>query len=300
MSRYHPKVFPFLPVHLTQVTTSDGVTLAGVVVEPKGRKKAALIWLHGLTSSFESGQELMSQLSYTCVKRRIGYFKFNNRGHHLVYFGVRGGKDSGFLGSTHEKFRDSIKDIQAVIALARRRGYAKIILAGHSTGAQKVLYYCARRKDPAVKAVLLAGPASDIAGELMRIAPATLVHRVSVARRKAIHHPDDLVPAAWGPWTNQRYVSLFTPGSVEEVFPYHRLGGRWTFLKTTKIPMMLVSGERDEYLDQPARKIMKLFQKKALATKSFTGVVIPGAGHGFHHHQRQLVSAIGRWLDRIL
>jgi len=162
MPKVRPKTYPLIPINLTQVVTSDGATLAGVVAEPKGRKKAALIWLHGLTSSFDSGQALMRQLSQACNQRGIGYFKFNTRGHHVVT------KD-GF-GSAYEKFEDCLKDIEAMIALAKQRGYRQIILAGHSTGASKALYYAAKKKNPLIKGLLLTGPASDIAGELKKLA----------------------------------------------------------------------------------------------------------------------------------
>ncbi len=104
-----PRFSPLLPVKLTHVITTDGIDLSGVVVEPRGRKKAALIWLHGLTSSFDSGQELMRQLSAACVRRGIGYFKFNTRGHHLVDFGSHTNKKAGLVGATHEPFRGCIK-----------------------------------------------------------------------------------------------------------------------------------------------------------------------------------------------
>lgn len=300
MPKRRPKLFPLLPVNLTHVVTVDGIDLSGVVVEPRGRKRAALIWLHGLTSSFDSGQELMRQLSQACVNHGIGYFKFNTRGHHLVDYGSHTAKQNGFVGASHEKFADTTKDILAIISLARRRGYTKFILAGHSTGAQKVLYYYAKQHDPRINGLILAGPASDIAGELKRIRPYLLLRRLEQARRRATKHPNELVPKSWGPWSNQRYISLFTPGSVEEVFPYHRLGGRWTFLKNARLPIVMISGERDQYLDQPAKKIMQMFRNQATKSKSFHGIVIPGADHGFRRHQRQLTKHIITWIDSIL
>lgn len=293
--------YPLIPVHLTQVTTVDGIELAGVVVEPRTRKKrVALIWLHGLTSSFDSGQRLMGELSAYCKGQGIGYFKFNTRGHHLVDYGSSRIKRLAFVGATHERFQDSLKDIRAVIALAKRRGYRRIILAGHSTGAQKALYYAVRAHDPSVIAVLLAGPASDIAGELQKIRPSALLQRVALAKRRAIKHPDELVPTSWGPWSNARYVSLFTPGSVEEVFPYHRLGGNWTFLRRVRVPVFMISGEHDQYLTAPAKVLMEKFATIAVSTKQFTGVVVPGANHGFHGQHRAVVQAIATWLPTVL
>lgn len=296
----HPRFSPLVPVRLTHVTTSDGIDLSGVIVEPNGRKKAALIWLHGLTSSFDSGQELMRQLSATCVRRGIGYFKFNTRGHHLVDFGSHANKKTGLVGATYESFRSCRKDIDAIIRLAKRRGYKKIILAGHSTGASKVLYYTVKVRRPSVKALLLAGPASDIAGELKKHSARTLLKRVAQARRWVRRNPVRMVPTAWGPWSAARYVSLFTPNGAEDVFPYHRLGGRWTYLSRVRLPLMMVLGGKDAYIDRPTKKLMTLYKEKSKATRSFTGVVVPGASHGFGEHQRQLVRAIGRWLDKVV
>ncbi len=187
-----------------------------------------------------------------------------------------------------------------MIRLAKRRGYKKIILAGHSTGASKVLYYVVKMHNPSVKAVLLAGPASDIAGELKKLSVPTLLKRVAQARRWARQNPNRLVPSGWGPWSAARYVSLFTPNGTEDVFPYHRLGSRWTYLSRLHLPLMMALGEKDAYIDRPAKKLMKLYEEKAKSTRQFTGIVIPGASHGFKKHQRQLVRVIGRWLDQVV
>lgn len=298
MSIRHPRFSPLLSVNLTQVKTADGVDLAGVVVEPPGRKKAALIWVHGLASSFDRGQKLLAALSRSCVHQRVGFFKFNTRGHHLAYYGPHARKP--YIGASHERFSDCVRDIDAVIALARRRGYRRVILAGHSTGAQKVLYSAARRQRLTIAGLLLAGPASDIAGELKHLSSSTLLKRVASARREAQRRPNQLVPMSWGPWSYQRYVSLFTPGSVEEMFPYHRLGGRWTYLRKVRMPLLMISGQRDEYLDRPAKEILELFRTQAKRSERFTGVVVPGAGHSFHSHQTQFVNAVSRWLQTVV
>jgi pimeloyl-ACP methyl ester carboxylesterase len=299
MARRSPVLAPRIPVQLTQVTTADGVVLAGIMVEPKGRKNVALIWLHGLTSSFDSGQPLIEQLSVACQSMGIGYLKFNTRGHHLVTHGISS-KRQPYLGATHERFRDSVKDIQAMISFARRLGYKKIILAGHSTGAQKVLYYATQTKDRNVVAVLLAGAASDIAGELSSLTGQQLLRRVAIARRRAKSQPHALVPASWGPWSNQRYVSLFAPGSIEEVFPYHELGGSWKVLRANSIPALFVSGEHDQYLTLPIQKFFELIASEARATSQLTCVAIPKADHGFHGQEKQLVTVIREWLTTVV
>ena len=71
-------------VSLVRLRTRDGVWLDGVVAEPRRRRGAALIWVHGLGSVFSSGQPLIQELSSRLNAAGIAYFKFNTRGHDIV------------------------------------------------------------------------------------------------------------------------------------------------------------------------------------------------------------------------
>ena len=133
---------------------------------------------------------------------RIGYFKFNTRGHDVV-----AGRGRTLAGAAFERFRDCVPDLRAVIAFARRRGYRRIVLAGHSTGANKVLYYAAKTADRRVTGLILLGPISDIAGEAKRIGRRELGRRVARASRLAARDRRALVPSAWGFWSARRYLS---------------------------------------------------------------------------------------------
>lgn len=292
-----PKNSPLIPVRLTQVTTSDGIDLAGVVVEPRGRKRAALIWLHGLTSSFDSGQSLLHLLSQACIKQGIGYFKFNTRGHHIATRSKR-----GYLGAGFEKFIDSPKDIHAMIGLAGRMGYRKIILAGHSTGANKALYYLSRTRDRRVKALLLAGPGNDIVAELTRsgMTKQNLRQRVDEAKRAIKKHTHGILPTTYGLFYAQRFVSLFDSASPENVFPYDRPDSRWTALGRIRIPIAVMFGQHDQYVDRPTKTLVELFKSKAKQARQFTGMVVPGADHGFKKRQLSVVLHISRWLRTVV
>src|ERR1700693_576707 len=97
-------------VSLVRLRTRDGVWLDGVVAEPR-RRRAALIWVHGLGSVFSSGQALIRELSSRLTAAGIGYFKFNNRGHDVV--AARGKQ---LAGAAFERFGQSVADIRTVIA----------------------------------------------------------------------------------------------------------------------------------------------------------------------------------------
>ena len=275
---------------LVRIQTRDGVALDGVMVEPKRRRASALVWVHGLGSVFSSGQPLIRELSARLTAAGIGYFKFNTRGHDVV-----AGRGAHLAGAAFERFPQSIEDLRAVIAFVRRRGFRRVILAGHSTGANKVLHYVARTRDRRVAALALLGPISDIAGETRRIGGRELRRRVAAAERLARRDPLALVPRAWGFWSARRYVSLFKPGQAEDVFQYYRANARWTALRSVRLPIAAIVGSRDEYLDRRAEALIDAFRQNASRSRSFTGEIVAGAGHSFVGHERQLADVIVRW-----
>src|ERR1041384_8774979 len=76
---------PRVPVSLVSIRTSDGVTLAGLMAEPRRRRRVtALIWVHGLGSAFANGQPLIRALSRRLTAAGIAYVKLDTRGHHVV------------------------------------------------------------------------------------------------------------------------------------------------------------------------------------------------------------------------
>jgi alpha-beta hydrolase superfamily lysophospholipase len=290
--RDNPLVMPGPPrveVSLVRLRTRDGVWLDGVMAEPR-RRRAALIWVHGLGSVFSSGQGLIRELSSRLNAAGIGYFKLNNRGHDVV-----AGRGTLLAGAAFERFGHCVIDIRAMIAFAARCGYRRVILAGHSTGANKILHYAARARDRRVAGVILLGPVSDIAAAVKHLGARELRRRVAAAERLARRDPQALVPRAWGFWSARRYISLYRPGEDEDVFPYYRPGARWAALRAVRVPIAAIIGSRDEYLDRRPEALIDAFRQNAVRARSFTGVVIPGARHGFQSHERELADTIVRW-----
>jgi alpha-beta hydrolase superfamily lysophospholipase len=283
-----------VPVSLVSVRTRDGVILAGLAVEPRGRRRTALVWVHGLGSTFSSGQPLIRALSTRLAPAGVGYLKLDNRGHDTV---ARHG--TRLAGAAFERFRESVADMRATIALAVASGYRRVILAGHSTGANKVLHYVARARDRRVVGLILLGPVADVAGERVRIGRRELARRVATAERIARRDPMALVPRAWGFWSARRYLSLYRAGGTEDVFPYYRPTARWATLRRVRVPVAVIIGGRDEYLDRRPSQVVAAFALNATRAPSFSGIVIPGARHGFRGHEDALAREIVRWVRRV-
>ena len=64
------------------------------------------------------------------------------------------------IGSWNERFEYTDEDIEAYLDFAEEEGYEHIILAGHSLGANKVIYYLSRHKEPRVEHFFLLSPAN--------------------------------------------------------------------------------------------------------------------------------------------
>lgn len=283
-----------VPVALLSARTRDGVILDGLAVEPRGRRHTALVWVHGLGSTFSSGQPLVGVLSGRLARAGIGYLKLNTRGHDTV--ARHGGR---LAGAAFERFGESVADIRAMIELASACGYRRVVLAGHSTGANKVLHYAARVRDRRVAGLILLGPVADVAGERARIGRRELERRVAAAERLARRDPAALVPRAWGFWGARRYLSLYRPGGAEDVFPYYRPAARWAALGKVRVPLAVIIGGRDEYLDRRPSQLIAAFALNAPRARSFSGIVVAGARHGFREHEAALAREIVRWVRRV-
>lgn len=283
-----------IPVFLTHIKTRDGITLDGIYIKPRRKSDTALIWVHGLGSRFSSGQTRTEKISTATSRSKIGYFNFNNRGHDTVNRDGIGKRKN--LGRAFERFEDCIKDIQTVIREARRLGFKNIFLAGHSTGANKILYYLYKTKDRSVKGLLLIAGLSDISAAAEKMGGKELQRRVKIVENLSRKNPAALVPEKFGLYSRARYLSLFQPGRNEDTFPYYNLNGSWKVLKNIRVPIAVVIGSRDEYLDLQPKNFIEIFRKNAVATKSFSGIIIKGAGHSFRRKEKELSRAIVSWM----
>lgn len=286
-------------VFLAQVKTKDGIILDGIHVPSKRRKKAALIWLPGLSSRFSSGQNLIKEVSARLAKSGIGYFKFDTRGSNIVARGIKNSRRV-LVGSAFERFEDCVLDIRAMIAFARKQGYRDIILAGHSTGANKALYYLYRTRDLRVKGLMLLGPISDVVVGLKNWGKRKLNYALKIAEKLARKNPYALMPQEYGIYTAERFLSLYRSGSQEDVFRYHDSKARWKELQTVRAPLAVVLGSRDEYLDRSPEAFIGAFRKNANSTAFFIGIVVKGAPHGFQKREKELSGEITKWVGAII
>lgn len=290
--------------YLAEIVTKDKLIHQGIFFRPKKPGKKAILYVHGLTSTFYGNIKMLEAFAEGCQKSGFGFAAFNNRGHDIVT-GIKKidsrepkgyAKVSGGAGS--ERFEDCVCDIDAGISFLAKQGYSEIILAGHSTGANKVCYYAGIKKDPKVKGVILLSPVSDrLDPTLDKEKTAKLVTDM----KKMIDdgQGDELLSGVHAfPVTPWRFVSLYAPHAVEDVFDYGDAMPTLTCFSTIIKPLFVLIGSQDEYLHRPVEHVIEVFTKHA-RSKCYQSVIVPDALHSFNRKEKKVVSAITRWVKEI-
>lgn len=279
-----------ISVNLTSIKTRDGIILEGIAVLPKRKTKTALIWVHGLSSRFSSGQQIMKEVSSACKRASIGYFKFNTRGHDVAFRA-----NNTIIGGGFERFEDCVYDIRAMIRFARTLGFTDIILAGHSTGANKTLYYATATKDRSVKSIILLGAISDIVAFQKEMGMKKFIRACAIADtlRK---NPHAIMPPQYGLFSARRFWSLCHPGEKEDTFPYYDEKRKWTALESIHIPVAIIIGTNDQYLDRKPTDYIAIFKHHAPLTKHLRGIIIKSTDHGFRKKEKEVAREIVKWI----
>ena len=285
-----------------EIITPKKILLRGLWFGPK-RPKQVLVWVHGLGSSMFSMQTLATNF----VDTKTAVLMFNNRGHDKISRLARANekkiKKTHLAGAAHEVFTDCVDDIQGAVNFAKRQGVKNMYLAGHSTGCQKAIYW-ASRNPPAggggrgVKGIILLGAVSDLAAGTklqgkQKIARTAAVARSLVARGK---RHQLLPPGLWHEVLDaQRFLSLYTPDGVEEIFSYTQPTKNARTLKSVRIPVLVLWAEKEEFSNQPAREVGEWFKKHTQKGKI---IILPRTGHLFRGAERRVVREVRQWMKK--
>ena len=148
------------PAELVHVPVPDtDESLAGAWYAPAAGTGVALLHLHGKGGNFYMGPGLfVPQLD---TEREFAQLSLNMRCHDLGYTRYdRPMPDvsQGVIpmgGGMWERMADGVPDVMAGVRWLHERGYARVFLVGHSSGAYYAAETCAARPDATAGAVLL-------------------------------------------------------------------------------------------------------------------------------------------------
>lgn len=281
---------------LVRLKTSDGLELQGLLFEPRGAGGAIVIHVHGWTGNFYENL-FLDNIAKELNSRGISFLTFNNRGAgHIQEFLARK-KDSlkcVKIGGSLERFEDCILDINSSVSFARKRGYRKIILQGHSTGAQKSAFYIIRKGAADMAGLVLLEPTDDpwvmknLLGKkysrLLRLAKDNVE-----SGKPSTPIPEKYFPYGFGIISSARFLSMSQPTTNEEkLFSY---SGNLSEIRRIKVPIFVVFGSNTEW----QKNYLKAIGRMKSAAIDCEAKVIRGANHLFSGHEGALGRAVAAW-----
>lgn len=285
---------------LIEFVTKDGLEHQGIVHIPDDFSGNTILWIHGLTSRFYSNVALMNRFARECEAKNMAFASVNTRGHDYVTSTHRldEKEEKGYrhetIGASVEDFTECVYDIRGAIDHLVSRGVKRVVLVGHSTGANKVCYYAAMANDLRVCGVVLSGPMSDrySAG----LDPKAHAEYKRIMQQKlAVGKGDELLSGFdFFPLTPKRWMSLLAEGSPEDVFNYRDDKGALSTFSEIRVPLLVVFAGNDEHADRPVPEIRAAFDAHA-ASRAYNSVVIEHADHSFTGKEKEFVNTVVSW-----
>lgn len=285
--------------YLAEIVTKDKLIHQGLFYQPKNPGKKAMLFVHGLSSTFYAGKTMLEAFADVCENEGIGFVAFNNRGHDLIS-GMKKVDPTNEKGYTHtyggagyEAFEECTLDIEAGVEFLKKQGFTEVILVGHSTGCNKICYTLGTSKLSKVSGVVLMSPLSD------RLDPQTKIpwFLYPLARLfVALGLGNKLITGiSYLPGTPKRFLSLFSPHSNEDTFDYGDTQPKMTFYSKITQPLLVVFGSRDEYLDRPVAQVRKVFDTLQ-SSKKYKSIVIQNAFHSYNGKEKEVAKTILEWV----
>ncbi len=291
-----------------QATAKDGVNLEGLVFVPEGGKVDAVgVWIHGLGSNFHRSYGRTTKLAKLFNDSGIAFATFDTRGHDVIAHSVRSDKrkKKGYrgitIGAAYERFEDSALDLDAIVDFLKKR-FKKIFLLGHSTGANKAVYYLAREREK-VDGGALISPVSDVP-MIKKELGSRYDEAINVAKNMIKRGDGDkLVPEALcaNTYTAKRLLSLASGESTEQLFPNKSFRGPLRIFSKIKTPIIVIYAEMDDYLaleKVSAQDLIGSFAKFS-KSKKFESFIGREADHSFTDCEEELGEVLINWIKSL-
>jgi pimeloyl-ACP methyl ester carboxylesterase len=274
---------------LVYADREDGLALEGAFIRPSEagtEKDPAVICVHGNTSRFYD-------LPYILWGRELAahgypFLSVNTHGHDVVavIWDDKGGAVPG--GACWERFDEVALDLAAWVNFAVEQGFRRVVLLGHSFGANKVAYYQAVRQDERVQGVIAASP--DLKWS-------TSPDRLALAEQKVEAGQGDFVlPPLEEAHYQMSAQTLVTRAHIAaHVF---KSDSREPYIASVRCPLLALYGTEEAWHGGAGE--LEAIKRHATAASRADTHLLEGADHVYWGREKQLVTLLTEWLDRLI
>lgn len=278
---------------ISNAYTKDGLKLPMVHFE-SSKKDICVVCIHGMCATIIDNYfatvwgKLLSQ-------KNIGFLYEHNRGHSIENDIEM--KDGTFkrCGCMYEIFEDCIYDIDLAIEIAKKKGYQRIILLGHSYGCNKVIYYY-YKKHPTILGMILAS-APDMVGSHKMLQPDYNELLNEAKENIENKKPEKLLHKQVEDYmymSSRTYNNWYNENSNLDNLPIINNVQSWKQFKTIDIPILTFSGSNEEefYLQ------LNLLKEKACNCNNFEYKIIENTGHTYQEKELEIGNLLYQWISK--
>lgn len=282
---------------LVRMTSVDNLEMVGILYEPEEKSKKVVIHVHGLCGNFYENR-FIDTLAKTYISKGYSFLTFNNRGTNYVSELLKE-DDCEIIGGCYERFKDCLLDIEGVIKYAKERGYTEIVLEGHSYGCNKVAYYYSKKKDEAIKKIVLLAPC-DITQECVKFLSKEEYEKAKQESTRLVNEGKekeliDFSVNGNGVISAGTYYYDFLPDGEDDFIRYRDgIKGESQVLRNINITVLTVFGDADECVLTQDIDTVKAYLKNNI--KDCTIEIIEGADHSYTNKYIELGKAIKKEL----
>lgn len=287
---------------IVEIITPKKIVLNGLWFGPI-QAKVGFIFIPGLGGNVFSKLDLLAWLASS----HFSVLSLNTRGHDKVvkiqkidkrtikgYYSING-------GSAHEVFTECKDDIAGAVKFLLSRKIKNIYLIGHSTGCQKSVYYLAKGKfKEKVQGAILLCPISDYASAVKEYGKKKLKKVASIARQMVrTGRSHNILPLnLWPGYVDaQRFLSLYTSNTPEEIFSYIDPDKKPYSLLKVKQPLLIILAGQDQYQDRPAKQIANWFDKYINHPRSQVKIFTK-ANHSLVGYEKLIAKLSHYWIQK--
>ena len=287
---------PEFTEEIVYTTSEDGFLLEGVKLLPLGEaiKPISIVWIHGNAGRFYDYPYVM--IGRALATSGYAFISANTRGHDISTFlwhAAAGGtpqswQSGQFLptgaGSAWDHLADAPRDLAAWVDMASGLAAGSVVLAGHSSGAQRLVLYQEERHDERVSGLVLASP--DLVGFMP---PAQLDE---AERLIADGRGMEVLPAQpFAPWYRQSAQNVSGRNDVLS----HLLKGNDPTISHITSPMLAFFGTREPGSGQGTLEaIVQSTPSAPVETQ-----LIADADHIYSGHESEVAGVIDGWICRL-
>ena len=272
------------------VATRRGTVLNGALFLSPGRADTPVIAITGIHGNFYSnpfyydiGDALNAagiDFAYAQTRNAFGVIRTRNA---IT-------ENEEVIGSWNERFAETDEDIAAYLDEGERRGYEHIVLAGHSLGANKVIYYLSRHHDPRVEHFILMSPANvDYMTSCV-----TREEREIVASLMAHGRGDEMLPFPLMGWVDCTVATAadWLGPTLNNVHTSH--DGDWSQISRITHTGALLIGTYDRFTDGAPAAFLENINSHFPKADENQLVFIEKTGHTYQQKHREVAGAITR------